>query len=163
MRKSILVSEIARRVSATEDDIQSLDPVWQGMMRRDDDGRMWVSEDRQGYILGALDAAVDCRRDERIKKADANLVSHYRALTSAGRRSAPGLQGAAQEQKQMLKTVSQVLDALMELVDAKVDARRMRPETAAQIRAEVDLLRHDARQNTARALLAIRSLLDLAS
>ncbi|MGW4825743.1 hypothetical protein ACWEP4_44580 [Streptomyces sp. NPDC004227] len=162
MQNSILVSEIAQRVGATPDDIESLAPVWQGMMRRDGDGRLWVSEDRQGYILGALDAAVDCRKDARIKEADANLVASYRDLLAAGRHSAPGIRAAARRQQRMLDRVKRVLGALTELVDAKIDARRMKPETAAQIRAEVDRLGRDAQQNAARALEAIKSMLDLA-
>lgn len=162
MHNSILVSDIAQRVGATHDDIESLAPVWQGMMRRDDNGHLWVSKDRQGYILGALDAAADDRKDKRIEEADANLVSSYRNLMRMGRRSAPGLQAAARQQQLTLASVSQVLDALVELIDAKTDGRRMKPETAAQIRAGVDLLRRDAQKNAEDALRAIKSLLGLA-
>lgn len=161
MNDSTSVDEIAQRVGATNDDITSLAPVWQGMMQRDDHNRLWVSNDRQGYILGALDAAVDDRKDQRIKQADTNLTHAYKHLMTASRRGAPGLEGAARQQTVMLERVGRVLNALAELVDAKTDARRMKPETAAQIRTAVDRLRRDALQNAERAVAAIRSLLDL--
>lgn len=163
MQNSILVSDIAQRVGATPDDIDSLDAVWQNMMRRDDHGRLWVSKNREYYLLGALDAAADCRKDQRIEDADASLAGSYRNLMLAARRSAPGIRGAARHQKQTLGSVNRVLDALEELVDAKVDGRRMKPETAAQIRGEAGRLRRDAQQNAARALRAILSFLDLAA
>ena len=154
MQNSILVSDIAQRVGATSEDIQALGPLWQGL---------WISKDREYFLLGALDAEADCRKDNRIMEADAALVASYRDLMRVGRRSAPGLQAAARHQKQMLERVTHTLDALTERVDAKVDRRRMKPETAAQIRDEVDTLRRDAQQNATRALLAILSLLDLAA
>lgn len=163
MQNSILVSKIAQRVGATSDDIDSLDAVWQGMMRRDDVGQLWVSGDRQGYILGALDAAVDDRKDQRIQEADAQLVASYQGLARSPRRATHGVRGAAQQQKEMLASVNKVLDALVELVDAKLDARRMKPCTAAQIKDEAGRLRAEAQQNAASALRAIQFLLDLAA
>jgi hypothetical protein len=163
MQNNTPVNDIAQRVGATSEDIAALGPLWQGMMRRDENGRLWVSKDREHFLLGALDAEADCRKDQRIKDADAELVATYRDLMRAGRRSAPGLQGAAHHQKQTLERVNRVLDALVELVDAKVDRQCMKSEAAAQIRSEVDALRRDAQQNGARALEAIRSLLDLSA
>ena len=163
MQNSILVEDIAHRVGATSEDIKALGPLWQGMMRCDEGGRLWVSKDRQYFLLGALDAEADCRKDNRIKEADATLTASYRDLSRTGRRGAPGIRGAAQHQKQMLARIHRVLDALVELVDAKVDRHRMKPETAAQIRGEIEVLKRDAEDNAAGALLAIRSLLDLAA
>lgn len=161
MHNSVLVNDIAQRVGATNADIEALGPLWQGMMRRDDNGHLWISKNREYYLLGALDAEADSRKDNRINEADAELVASYRDLMGTAGGSAPSIRAAARHQKQTLQRVNRVLDALVELVNAKVDRRRMKPQVAAQICDEVDELRHAAQQNATKALDAIRSLLAL--
>lgn len=165
MKNYILLSQIAQQAGATDADIAVMtdEPLWQPMMRRDDDGRLWVPEKRRHYFSGGLSAEADIRKDKRIKDADANLVSSYAQLNRTSRRSRHGIVAAARRQQRTLAQALQVLDSLVELVDAKSDARRIEAGEAAEILAEVQRLRQDAQSNADHALKTLRSLLDVAA
>lgn len=165
MNNHILIDDIARRARANAEDIHALasESLWRGMMHRDEQGRLWAPAHRESLIYGALGSEADIRRDARVQSADEELLASYADLNRMSPRSASGIRSAARRQQQMLASVLRVLDALEELVDAKLDARRMDPEVAEALKVEVAAVRRDAGQNAARALVAIRSLLDIAA
>lgn len=165
MRNHVLIEDIARRARATADDIASLasESLWQGMMHRDEQGLLWAPAHREFLFYGALGSEADIRRNARVQAADEELLASYTSLNRMCSRSASGIRGAARRQQQMLASVLHVLDALVELVDAKLDVRRMEPGVAEALKAEVTVVRSDAEQNADRALASIRSLLGLAA
>lgn len=165
MKNHTLIDDIAGRARAEAEDIDSLasEALWQGMMLRDGQGRLWVPDHREGLLYGALGSEADIRRNARVQAADEELLASYANLNRMGRRSASGICGAARQQQKMLARVLYVLDALVELVDAKLDARRMEAQVAEDLKAQAEEVRRDAEQNAARALYAIRSLLDIAA
>jgi hypothetical protein len=165
MKNHILIAEIAGRARAEAEDIATLtgEALWRGMTIRDDQGRLWVPTRRESLFLGALEAEADIRRDARVQAADEELLASYANLNRMGCRSASSILGAARQQQKMLASVLRVLDALVELVDAKLEARRMGAQIAESLNAQVMEVRRDAKQNANHALDAIRSLLDIAA
>lgn len=165
MKNRILIDSIAHRARAEAADIDSLasEPLWFGMMFRDEDGRVWVPAPRENLFYGALGSQADIRRNACIQAADEELLACYANLNRMRRRPSTGIRGAAHWQQQMLGNSLRVLDALVQLVDAKLDARRMAPEAAEAIKTDVAGLRRDVEQNADGALKAIRSLLDVAA
>lgn len=167
MKNHVLIEDIAHRAGAAQDDIRSLasEALWRGMMKPDENGQLWVPAHREHFLYGALGSEADTRKDRRVQAADEALLGSYADLNRMSRRpaSSSSIPGAARRQQLMLASALHVLDALVELVDVKIDARRIAPEAADELKAEAAEVRRDAQHNAARALAAIRSLLDIAA
>lgn len=150
MQTTVLVTDLASRVNATDEDVASLEPVFQQMIHVNKDGQRVVTERRMHFFLGALDAAADQRKDARVQAADDRLTDAYDRLRCERmpRRASDRLVW----QSTMLGLFRQVKDALLEYVDARVDAKSMKPERAAQLRAEAQQLQEDAERNVQAAL-----------
>ncbi|MFI9244130.1 hypothetical protein ACIGXF_16430 [Streptomyces sp. NPDC053086] len=150
------MSDIAAQVNATDDDVRALDTQWQRMIHIDTDGNYYVDSANQNYLWGALYATVDRRKDSRIQAADARLAKTYAALKA----STPpqSRSGRIAWQAQMVGLFTEVRDALVELCDAKVDAKRMKPALAEALRAKADRVLRDAEHNASRAVRQIRAL-----
>lgn len=156
MGSKVLVSGIMAQVNATDDDVRALDAQWQQMIRIDEYGNYYVDPANQNYLWGALYSTAENRRDARIQAADARLVKAYDALKVS---TAPkSRSGQIAWQNQMLALFTEVRDALVELCDAKVDAKAMKPATATALRTQADRVLRDAERNASRAARQIRAL-----
>lgn len=156
MDSKVLVSEIAAQVSATDGDVRALDASWQRMICIDTDGNYYVDSANQNYLWGALYSTAENRRDVRIQAADARLVKAYAALKTS---TAPkSRSGQIAWQSQMIGLFTEVRDALVELCDAKVDAKTMKPAIAEALRAQANRVLLDAESNVSRAARQIRAL-----
>lgn len=156
MGNRVLVSDIAAQVNATNDDVRALDAQWQRMIRIDTDGNYYVDSTNQNYLWGALYSTAETRRDARIQAADARLVKAYAALKTS---TAPkSRSGQIAWQSQMIGLFTEVRDALVELCDAKVDAKTMKPAIAEALRAQANRVLLDAERNASRAARQIRAL-----
>lgn len=156
MGSKVLVSDIAAKAGAIDDDVRALDATWQQMIRIDTDGSYYVDPTNQNYLYGALYATADRRKDARIQAADARLVKAYDALKAS---TAPkSRSGQIAWQNQMLALFAEVRDALVELCHAKVDAKVMKPATATALRTQADRMLRDAERNASRAARQIRAL-----
>jgi len=156
MSSKVLISDIAAKAGATDDDVRTLDATWQRMIRIDEDGSYYVNATDQHYMWGALYATADRRKDARIKTADVRLVKAYDALKAS---TAPKSRAAQTVwQSRMIALFTDVRDALVELVDAKVDARAMKPAVALALRTQADRVLRDAERDAGRALRQLRAL-----
>lgn len=156
MGSKILVSDIAAKSGAIDDDVRALDAQWQRMIRIDDDGSCYVDAANQSYLHGALYATADRRKSARIQTADARLVETYGTLKAA---TAPKSRaGQAAWQAQMVTLFTEARDALVELVDAKVDAKAMQPAIAEALRTQAARVLRDAERNATRTLRQLRAL-----
>lgn len=156
----VLVSDIAAGTQATVADIAeaaAFFKTWPDCETQSDGTDARVPAAYAGYVRGALRNAIEERQSTRISAADAELTAAYSALRTAPRepRSATA---RLDWNADMLRRFTRVVAALTELVDAKVDADRMQPETAAQLRDEAArILRrveadvHDGLRSTIRA------------
>lgn len=152
----VLVSDIAAKAGAIDDDVRALDPQWQRMIRIDTDGSYYVDSTDQNYLWGALYATADRRKDTRISAADTRLVAAYDALKKS---TAPKFRtGQIAWTGQMLGLFTEVRDALVELCDAKVDAAAMKPALAAALCTQADRVLQDAERNATRAFRQLRAL-----
>lgn len=156
MGSKVLVSDIAAQAGATDDDVRVLDAQWQRMIRIDEDGSYYVDSTNQNYLWGALYATADRRKDARIQAADARLATAYDTLKAS---TAPKSRaGQIAWQGQMIGLFTEVRDALVELCDAKVDAKAMKPAVAVALRGQADRVLRDAERNASRAARQIRAL-----
>lgn len=156
MGSKVLVSDIAARVEATDDDVRALDAPWRRMIRIDTDGSYYVDSANQNYLYGALCSTVDRRKDTRVQTAEARLVKAYDALKTC---TAPESTAAQVTwQAQMIDLFTEVRDALVELCDAKVDANAMKPAIAEALRVQADRVLRDAERNASRASRQLRAL-----
>lgn len=156
MGSKVLVSDIAAQVDATDDDVRALNASWQRMIRIDTDGSYYVDSANQNYLYGALYATADRRKDTRVQAADARLVKAYAALkTSTAPKSSAG---QIAWQAKMIGLFTEVRDALVELCDAKVDAKAMKPAIAEALRAQASRVLRDAEHNATRASRQFRAL-----
>lgn len=146
MDHKVLVSDIVTLVGATDDDVQALDPKCQQMIRTDGGGSDYVEADDRSYLRGALFLTVQRRKEARVGAADARLVKAYAELKAAPKPSA----GQAARQVRMLDLFTEVRDALVELCDAKVDAKAMKPATAESLRAQANRVLRAAERNASR-------------
>ncbi|WP_432130684.1 hypothetical protein [Streptomyces tendae] len=156
MGLKVLVSDIAVKANATDDDVRALDAQWQWMIRIDTDGSYYVDSVNQNYLWGALYSTAENRREARVQAADARLVKAYSALKTS---TAPtSRSGQIAWQSQMIDLFTEVRDALVELCDAKVDAKMMKPSTAETLRVRANRVLRDTEGNASRAARRIRSL-----
>jgi hypothetical protein len=156
MGDKVLVSDIAAQANATDDDVRALDTQWQWMIRIDADGSYYVDSTNQNYLWGALYSTAENRRDARIQAADARLVKAYAALKTS---TAPkSRSGQIAWQSQMINLFAEVHAALVELCDAKVDAKAMTPATAEALRIQADRVLRAAERNASHAARQIRAL-----
>lgn len=156
MGSKVLVSDIAAQVNATDEDVRALDTQWQQMIRIDTDGSYYVDSANQNYLWGALYATADRRKGARVQAADTRLVKAYSALKAS---TAPKSRaGQIAWQSQMISLFTEVRDALVELCDAKVDMKRMKPGIAEALRTQADRILRDAERNTSRAARQFRAL-----
>jgi len=156
MGTKVLVSDIAAKVKATDDDVRALDTQWQRMIRIDTDGSRYVDSANQNYLWGALYSTADRRKDARVQTADKRLTKAYNALKAS---TAPKSRaGQIAWQSQMIGLFTEVRNALVELCDAKVDAKAMKPAVAEALRAQADRVLRDAERNASRAARQLRAL-----
>lgn len=158
----IPIDRVLAEASAIREDLNHLHPAGSAMIHTDPaTGQQYVDAKNQWYLVGHLWGARDDRRNDRVTRADEDLHAKYATLRGMNTR-APGIVGAARKQQRMRTAVDSVLDALDELVDAKVDARRMSGDIARDIKNHTQLLRRDSERTCAGALRRIRGLLGTA-
>lgn len=149
----VSIDDIVTEAKAIPQDVGAIiAPAVKKMIHTDQaTGDAYVDEENQYFVIGALWAAADRRRDARIATADKELAKSYEAL-----RAHPAVpQGASQRlawESAMLRLFGEVADALTELVDAKVDAKAMSPEQADRIRGEANALRRAAETGVSTSL-----------
>lgn len=156
MGDKVLVSSIAAQVGATDDDVRALDAQWQRMIRIDTDGTYYVDSANENYLWGALYSTAENRRDARVETANLRSSRAWAALKSS---TAPKSRaGQIAWQSQMIHLFTEARDALVELVDAKVDAKKMKPALAAQLRSQADRVLRDVERDASRAARQFRAL-----
>ncbi|WP_030188050.1 hypothetical protein [Streptomyces violaceorubidus] len=156
MDNKILVSDIAAQVNATDDDVRALDNQWQRMIRIDTDGSYYVESANQNYLWGALYSTAQNRREARVQAANARLIKAYTALKTS---TAPASRsGQIAWQSKMIGLFTEVRDALVELCDAKVAAKMMKPSTAEALRVRANRVLRDAEGNASHAARQIRAI-----
>lgn len=158
METKVLVSDIAASVNATDDDVRSLAPEWQRMIRIDTDGTYYADAANKNYLWGALYSTADRRKDARVETANTELTKAYDALKAASATCPKSTAGRLVWQETMLAKVRQVRDALVELAEARVDASALSPAAAAQIRTDADRLVGDAERGNRQVIRRVRGL-----